>query len=76
MGNSAEGPRTLREFGPREVPPREVAMYECIYCGREFFNVLWKTADNRPVCINCAALEKKEAVFSPDDREVPKKSGS
>ena len=47
-------------------------MYRCIYCGRAFDNVLWKSGDNRPVCINCAVLEKKDAVFSPDDRDVPK----
>ena len=48
------------------------AMYRCTYCERQFVNVLWKTAEQRPVCINCAVLEKKSAVFSPDDREVPK----
>ena len=47
-------------------------MYTCAYCQRNFYNVLWKTPDNRAVCINCAVLEKREAVFSPDDREVPK----
>ena len=47
-------------------------MYTCAHCQREFYNVLWKTRDNRAVCINCAVLEKREAVFSPDDREVPK----
>ena len=51
-------------------------MYRCAYCERDFANVLWKTADNRPVCINCAVLEKKEAVFAPDDREVPKTPGA
>lgn len=51
-----------------------MAMYTCAHCGRDFHNVLWKTADNRPVCIDCAVREKKEAVFSPDDREVPKNS--
>jgi len=49
-------------------------MYTCTYCEREFHNVLWKTKDNRAVCINCAVLEKREAVFAPDDREVPKKA--
>jgi len=49
-------------------------VYTCAYCGREFYNVIWKTSDNRPVCINCAVLEKREAIFAPDDREVPKKA--
>ena len=48
-------------------------MYDCIYCGREFHNVLWKTSDGKPVCINCAVLKKQPAEFSPDDRQVPRK---
>jgi hypothetical protein len=47
-------------------------MYQCRYCQRSFDTVLWKTTDHRAVCIDCAVQEKKEAVFSPDDREVPK----
>jgi len=50
----------------------ETGTYTCAHCGREFFSVLWKTADNRAVCIDCAVLKKKDAAFSPDDREVPK----
>jgi hypothetical protein len=49
-------------------------MYECAYCRREFHNVLWKSPQNRAVCANCAVLEKREATFAPDDREVPKKA--
>jgi hypothetical protein len=57
--------------------------YRCHYCGRAFANLLWRTdvlgkADlsrtgaNRAVCIDCAVTARREAVFSPDDREVPR----
>lgn len=49
-------------------------MYRCAYCNRDFHNVIWKTPDNRAVCIDCAVIQKREAVFAPDDREVPKKA--